>query len=144
MTSWRCSAMRLPASVFIMSCMHHPYPHHLMPPRVWCTAMFSAHTRWLRTRTLKTNEQVGMQRAAKHIPRHKMELEIAWSFSSFSWKWLMVVCWKLLSMYCCFVSLERGAMAGSCRTLLKYPPYVKHLAIPIAPIASNLHQRKCS
>lgn len=29
-------------------------------------------------------------------------------------------------------------MAGSCNLLLKYPPYVKHLAMPIAPIASSL------
>lgn len=66
-------------------------------------------------------------------------MQRTFSLSSFSWKWLMVVCWKVLSMYACFVRLSRGFTEGSCSTLLKRPPNVKHLAMPTAPIASSLH-----
>ena len=37
MTPWRCWAMRFPAFVFIMSCMHRP-AHHPLISLVCCAA----------------------------------------------------------------------------------------------------------
>uniref|UniRef100_A0A0A9DUZ3 Metal-dependent phosphohydrolase, HD subdomain n=1 Tax=Arundo donax TaxID=35708 RepID=A0A0A9DUZ3_ARUDO len=40
-------------------------------------------------------------------------------------------------MYFSFDKLSRGSILGSCNALFLLPPYVKHLAIPIAPMASR-------
>jgi len=40
-------------------------------------------------------------------------------------------------MHFSFDKLSRGSILGSCNALFLLPPYVKHLAIPIAPIASR-------
>ena len=52
----------------------------------------------------------------------------------------MVVGLYMLSMYADLLRLSRGGMYGSYNGRANLPPKLKHLAMPIAPIASSLQQ----